>query len=96
MVIGEVEDIKRKYEMPQFRHFNNQQSTIITRQSSIKVNCFWLFYSRLSPIYSLEPPAPPPSKPNAEGGEAYFRYRELSCFDARGWRIAVRRVNTHR
>jgi hypothetical protein len=28
MVIGEVEDIKRKYYMPQFFHFNNQQSSL--------------------------------------------------------------------
>ena len=28
MVIGEVEDIKRKYYMPQFFHFKNQQSSL--------------------------------------------------------------------
>ena len=45
-------------------------------------------YARSSP--SSPPPLLPRQSPGAKGGQAFSRYRELSCFDARGRRGAKR------
>ena len=41
-------------------------------------------YARSSP--STPPPLLPRQSPGAKGGQAFFRYRELSCVKARGRR----------
>jgi hypothetical protein len=81
MVIGEAEEIKRKYEMPNFFQFKNQQSSLDNYQSKSTASGFSTLDSLPSTLW--------------KGGQAHFRYRELSRFKARGWGCAAIRWLTH-